>query len=137
MSKTFVSILILAVLLAGCSGGVVGGKSTERPTAGDWKASGVGVMYVFTFTVAENGGSLELAGYPIPCGTGKMTFVMPLKPITLKISNGSFRLKESDVTITGKFTDNTHAEGTWDSSAHKVGTDNCPASSGSWTASPK
>jgi hypothetical protein len=137
-------VLGIAWALTGCSiNTVTAGAGGILIEAGEWEARSADGRYTMQFTIGVDGANIFVSTYSYPCG--KQNSVMfPPNPIKIKLDQSAFitTTKQSDLlpslVIAGRFTDRTHAQGTWgvfrfvDSLLNL----SCPASGGAWTASP-
>jgi hypothetical protein len=156
------TVLLILLALTGCTVSTVPvGENGLRVRAGEWlgKNDKGSAMLAFNIVDAgDAGGNVVLLTYAYPCGDGSVSVssfnlsdMDSPRPIQkTAIHDGAFRLEveQSGLTgtgvftkliFTGKFIDDTFAEGTWEVFGHQLypGERVCQAANGTWQGHPK
>jgi len=138
------AILSFIATATACSGDSFTGGKEDSIKAGIWIGTNDDGAFKMQFNIRPDKASVVLIPISLPCGDQTM-YMFGDEPTRVGLYDGAFQatIEGSDVrprlVITGKYTDRTHAEGTWEMSRFgsaylDIG---CPAASGTWKGSPE
>jgi len=132
-------ILAIGLVLSGCGNQSAGGEDQEfRVRTGQWSGAGDGGNFSVTFTVGTDGANIFILMYAVPCNDQSM-YVMPSNPIKISVTENAFAGEVEQMSLTGRFIDKTHVEGTWKALAHEVvpySGEGCEMAQGTWKGKP-
>lgn len=147
MSQNLTRLLLLSMvfILVGCSlRTVTAGEGGIRVRAGGWVGKSDDSDFMIQFSIGSGGSSIIVIYYAYPCGE-MVSYVLSSKTTRIELINSTFEgsIETTDlgprVTVTGRFIDKTHVEGTWESSGYSSYAPEifCPAASGTWKGGPE
>ena len=146
LHKALLCLVILSIIAAAtaCSGGAVPGRKDGSIKAGTWIGASAEGAFMMQFNIRTDGASVLLIPLSLPCGEQNL-YMFGDEPVRVGLDDSAFEatIEHTDlrprVVITGRYTDRTHAEGTWEVSAFQNFYLDmaCPAASGTWKGSPE
>ena len=146
LRRALLCLAILSIIAAAtaCSGYLVPERDDGSIKEGKWIGKSDDGAFSMKFNIGGDKASVALIALSLPCGeqtlyiSGGISTKVELhdRAFEATIEHTSFGPR---VVVTGKYTDRTHAEGTWEMPAFgSLSPDMaCPAASGTWTGSPE